>query len=173
MFGYSLNYLIDMENAIIVDVEATPTRISKEVDAAGTMIERTQERFDLKPQRIAGDVAYGTGKMLGWLVEHDITPHIPVKDQSEIASTGSFVRAAFDYDENQDIYICPNGKPLTTTGRVFGGNTLYYRASTFDCEPCPLKARCCPKSPARRVQRDVNEEARDHARSLRGTAAYL
>jgi hypothetical protein len=33
MFGYSLNYLIDMENAIIVDVEATPTRISKEVEA--------------------------------------------------------------------------------------------------------------------------------------------
>ncbi len=28
MFGYSLNYLIDMEHAVIVDVEATPTRIS-------------------------------------------------------------------------------------------------------------------------------------------------
>ncbi len=173
MFGYSLNYLIDNEHAIIVDVEATPTRISKEVDATETMIERTQGRFGLKPERIAGDVAYGTGEMLGWLVEHDITPHIPVKDQSEIASKGSFVRAAFDYDKEQDVYICPNGKPLTTTGRVFGGNTLYYRASKFDCDRCPLKARCCPKSPARRVQRDVNEEARDHARSLRGTAAYL
>ena len=173
MFGYSLNYLIDNEHAIIVDVEATPTRISKEVDATETMIERTEGRFGLKPERIAGDVAYGTGEMLGWLVEHDITPHIPVKDQSEIASKGSFVRAAFDYDKEQDVYICPKGKPLTTTGRVFGGNTLYYRASKFDCDRCPLKARCCPKSPARRVQRDVNEEARDHARSLRGTAAYL
>ena len=28
MFGYSLNYLIDTENAVIVDVEATPTRIT-------------------------------------------------------------------------------------------------------------------------------------------------
>ena len=67
MFGYSLNYLIDMENAVIVDVEATPTRISREVEAAGTMIERTSSTFDLKPERIAGDVAYGTGRMLGWL----------------------------------------------------------------------------------------------------------
>ena len=100
------------------------------------MIERTEGRFGLKPERIAGDVAYGTGEMLGWLVEHDITPHIPVKDQSEIASKGSFVRAAFDYDKEQDVYICPNGKPLTTTGRVFGGNTLYYRASKFDCDRC-------------------------------------
>jgi transposase len=171
MFGYSLNYLIDTENAIIVDVEATPTRISKEVDA--TEIERTEERFDLKPERIAGDVAYGTGEMLGWLVEHDIAPHIPVKDQSEIASKASFVRADFDYDEQQDLYICPGAKTPTTTGRVFSGNTLYYRASKFDCERCSLKARCCPKSPVRRVQRDVNEEARDVARALMGTEAYL
>ncbi len=58
MFGYSLNYLIDMENAVILDVEATPTRISKEVDATETMIERVEERFALKPDHLAGDVAY-------------------------------------------------------------------------------------------------------------------
>ncbi len=172
MFGYSLNYLIDMENAVILDVEATPTRLSKEVDATETMIERTEDRFGLKPDRLAGDVAYGTGKMLGWLVGRDITPHIPVKDQSEAASKGNFVRADFDYDEKQDVYICPTGKTLTTTGRVFSGNTLYYRASKFDCQGCPLKARCCPKSPVRRVQRDVNEAARDHTRTLMETEAY-
>ncbi len=44
MFGYSLNYLIDMEHAVIVDVEATPTRISIEVDATEAMIDRTEER---------------------------------------------------------------------------------------------------------------------------------
>jgi len=66
MFGYSLNYLIDLENAVIVDVEATPTRISKEVDATETMIERVEKRFGLKPTHVAGDVAYGTGEMLGW-----------------------------------------------------------------------------------------------------------
>ena len=60
MFGYSLNYLIDLTNAIIVDVEATPTRISKEVDATETMLERTVERFALEPDYLAADVAYGT-----------------------------------------------------------------------------------------------------------------
>ena len=55
---YSLNYLIDMEHSVILDVEATPTRISKEVDATETMIERIEERFALKPERLAGDVAY-------------------------------------------------------------------------------------------------------------------
>ena len=172
MFGYSLNYLIDNDSAVIVDVEATPTRITKEVDATETMIDRTENRFDLKPDRIAGDVAYGTGEMLGWLIERGIIPHIPVKDQSEVASTGGFVRADFDYDPERDVYICPNGKTLKTTGRVFDGNTLYYLASKRDCDPCPLKVQCCPKSPARRVPRDVNEPARDIARSLAGTPAY-
>ncbi len=79
LFGYSLHYLIDNEHAIIVDVEATPTRISMEVGATETMVDRTEDR---KPDRIAGDVAYGTGEMLGGLVERDITPHIPVWDKA-------------------------------------------------------------------------------------------
>ena len=54
-----------MEAPIILDVEATPTRISKEVDAGETMIERVEERFALKPDHVAGNVAYGTGGMLG------------------------------------------------------------------------------------------------------------
>ena len=142
------------------------------VDATETMIERTEDRFGLKPDHIAGDVAYGTGKMLGWLVERNITPHIPVWDRTEAAADGIYSRAKFDYDQERDIYICPNGKTLTTTGRVVNGNTLYYRARKANCGPCPLKELCCPKSPVRRVQRDVNEAARDIARSLADTEPY-
>src|SRR5215468_3946117 len=68
-FGYGLNYLIDVENAVIVDVEATPARTYDEVAATRTMPDRTEERFDLKPRRLAADTAYGTGKFLGWLVK--------------------------------------------------------------------------------------------------------
>ncbi len=171
MFGYSLNYLIDMENAVILDVEATPTRISKEVDATETMIERVEQRFGLKPDRLAGDVAYGTGEMLGWLVAHDIDPHIPVWDKSK-REDGTFSRTEFIYDQERDLYICPGGKALKTTGRVHDGKTLYYRASKFDCEACPLKTRCCPKSPERRIPRDLNEAARDYTRALMETEAY-
>src|SRR6476620_5929312 len=48
-FGYGLNYLIDVEHAVIVDVEATPARTFDEVASTKTMIERTGRRFDLKP----------------------------------------------------------------------------------------------------------------------------
>ena len=171
MFGYSLHYLIDLENAVIVDVEATPTRISKEVDATETMIERTEDRFALKPDRLAGDVAYGTGEMLGWLVKRKIDPHVPVWDQSEVAADGKFVRADFIYDKDRDLYICPGGKALKTSGTVHDGTTIKYIAKYSDCAQCPLKPECTTGR-ERRVSRDVNQEARDYTQALMETEAY-
>jgi SAM-dependent methyltransferase len=68
-FGYGLNYLIDVEHAVIVEVEVTPARTYDEVAATRTMIDRTARCFDLKPKRLIADTAYGTGKFLGWLVK--------------------------------------------------------------------------------------------------------
>jgi len=171
MFGYSLNYLIDTKEAVIVDVEATPTRISKEVDATETMLERTEGRFALKPGYIAGDVAYGTGEMLGWLVERDIEPHIPVWDKGK-RDDGTLSRGDFTFDKEGGVYVCPQGKTLRTTGKVHDGKTLLYRSSKHDCDPCPLKLKCCPNTPSRKIPRDIHEEARDYTRTLMGSEAY-
>ncbi len=171
MFSYSLNYLIDTENAIILDVEATPTRITKEVDATETMVERVEKRFALKPDHIAGDTAYGTGKMLDWLVKREIDPHVPVRDQSDVGAGGKFVRADFHYDRERDLYICPGGKALKTSGTVYDGTTLKYIAKHGDCGRCPLKSKCTTGR-ERQVQRDVNQDARDYTQELMQTEAY-
>src|ERR1700739_203306 len=68
-FAYSTNYLIDVENAIIVDVEPTAAIRQAEVLAAKRMIERTAKNFALRPSRLLGDSAYGSAEMLGWLVD--------------------------------------------------------------------------------------------------------
>src|SRR5499427_2666524 len=170
-FGYGLNYLIDIENAVIVDVEATPARTYDEVAAARTMIERTEQRMGLKPQRLAADTAYGTGKFLGWLVGAGITPQIPVWDKSA-RQDGTFSRSDFTFDPERNIYTCPAGKVLKTTGNVGDDHMLRYLASKRDCDACPLKPRCCPKMLFRKVTRDVNEDARDLARALMGTPEF-
>ena len=171
-FGYGLNYLIDIENTVIVDVEATPARTYDEVAATKTMIERTEKRLGLKPKRLAADTAYGTGKFLGWLIGAGITPHIPVWDKST-REDGTLSRSDFRWDKRRGVYICPNNKVLHTSGTVHDGRTLLYRASKLDCDVCELKARCCPKQLARKIPRDVHEEARDVARQLMGTKAFL
>ena len=167
-FAYANNYLIDVQHGVIVDVEASRAIRQAEVGAARTMIERTEKRFGLKPQRLAGDTAYGAAPMLNWLV----TPHIPVFDRSK-RDDGTFSREDFRYDDVADAYTCPAGKTLSTSGTVVNdGTTLLYLASTRDCTACPLKARCCPKTPFRRVPRSIYERARDVARSLAGTEAF-
>jgi len=170
-FGYGLNYLIDIENAVIVDVEATPARTYDEVVATKTMVERTQTRMALKPKRLVADTAYGTGKFLNWLIGAGITPHIPVWDKSA-REDGTFSRPDFTFDKERNVYVCPAGKLLTTTGNFGDDHVLRYLALKRDCEACPLKPRCCPKTPSRKVTRDVNEDARDHARALMGTPEF-
>jgi transposase len=170
-FGYGLNYLIDIENAVIVDVEATPARTYDEVAAARTMIERSEQRMGLKPQRLAADTAYGTGKFLGWLVGAGITPQIPVWDKSA-REDGTFSRSDFTFDPERNIYTCPAGKVLKTTGNVGDDHILRYLASKRDCDACPLKPQCCPRMLFRKVTRDVNEDARDLARALMRTPEF-
>ena len=168
-FGYSTNYLIDVENAVIVDVEATTAIRQAEVLAAKRMIERSMRRFDLYPAKVMGDSAYGSAEMLGWLVyEHGIEPHVTVFDKSA-RQDGTFSREDFTYDHAGDVYYCPGGKMLTTTGSLLDGTTLRYRASKYDCQACRLKSRCCPKEPARYVPRSIHEGARDMARQIART----
>jgi len=83
-YAYSTNYLIDIEQNIIVDVEPTPSTRTAEVGSTREMLERVEERFNLKPKRFIGDTAYGSAPMLEWLVEEKhIEPHVPVWDKSE------------------------------------------------------------------------------------------
>jgi len=172
-FAYADNYLIDVKFGVIVDVEASRAIRQAEVGAAKTMIERTEERFGLKPERLAADTAYGAAPMLNWLVEEKgIAPHIPVFDRSK-RDDGTFSRSDFRYDPTSDVYHCPAGKTLTTTGTlVNGGTTLLYLARKHDCDGCKLRAQCCPKVPFRKIPRDRHEAARDVARSYVGTEPF-
>jgi transposase len=171
-FAYADNYLIDVKFGVIMDVAASRAIRQAEVGAAKTMIERTEERFDLKPKRLAADTAYGSAATLHWLVnEKKIAPHIPVIDKSK-REDGTFSREDFIFDRARDIYTCPAGKILTTTRKIVNDDQLLYRASKLDCDRCPFKMRCCPKEPSRKVPRSVHEDARDVARALGRTEAF-
>jgi transposase len=171
-FAYADNYLIDVKYGIIMDVKASRAIRQAEVGAAKTMIERTEQRFDIKPAYLAADTAYGSAETLNWLVnDKKIDPHIPVIDKSR-REDGTFSRADFVFDKDRNVYVCPNNKLLHTTGTVHDGYAFRYRASKPDCDVCPLKMRCCPNTPMRYVPRDLHEDARDVARALAKTEAF-
>ena len=53
------------------------------------------------------------------------------------------------------------------------GRTLLYRASKHDCDAYPLRAKCCTGVEARKIPRDLHEDARDVARRKMKTKAFL
>ncbi len=180
-FAYATNYLIDLDHAVIVDVEASRAIRQAEVGSARTMIARTQDRFGLWPARLAADSAYGSAENLAWLVhERGIEPHIPVFDKSE-RRDGTFSRSEFTYDHEADAYTCPAGKQLRLRQKVYRtlrplvdeDGMMRYRASKFDCDACSLKPQCCPNTPARKIPRSIHEGARDMARDLALTEEYV
>ena len=171
-FAYADNYLIDVKFGVIMDVEASRAIRQAEVGASQTMIERTEECFGIKPSWLAADTAYGSGPNLDWLVnDKEIAPHIPVIDKSD-RKDGTFSRKDFHYDEGRDRYVCPAGCDLTTTGRVRGDDSMGYYSSVYDCRECPFKQICCPKTPQRKVPRNIYEAARDVARAIATTESY-
>src|SRR6266851_4803665 len=180
-FAYCTNYLIDLKHAVIVDVEATTAIRQAEVTAQRRMIDRTQERFGLWPERLAGDTGYGSAENLAWLVhERGIEPHIPVFDKSQ-RTDGTFSRDDFAYDQQRDCYLCPTGKELRQRRKIYRvppplvdqNGMMRYRASKLDCERCSLKPQCCPNEPARKIPRSIHEGARDMARHIAKTDAYI
>jgi IS5 family transposase len=169
-FAYDANYLIDNKVGIIVDAEGTRANRTVEITITETMIERAKRRFDLRPQRLAGDSVYGAVRLLKWLVDRKITPHVPVWDKSA-RHDGTFSRADFVFDPQRNVYVCPGGAELTSTGNIDQGHIVYYRANKNDCSACSLKLKCAT-APMRKVTRDVNEGVRDHVRALANTEAF-
>lgn len=172
VFAYSTNYLIDLKAGVIVDVEPSPVSSHAEIEAAKTMIDRVEQKFAIRPQRLVGDTNYGIAAMLGWLVdEKRIAPHVPVWDKS-VHHDGTFSRSDFVFDSENNRYICPAGKQLKPAQRSQKKNPFRYRASLYDCQVCQLKPMCCPNMLIRKIDRSPQEPARDVARAIGKTEAY-
>jgi len=178
-FSYSDNYLIDTDHGVIVDVEATRSIRQAEVGSTKTMLTRVKDKFDLHPERLIADTAYGSGPMLDWLVKRKIAPHIPVIDKAG-RTDGTWSRADFEWDAENNQYICPEGEALKQFRRNYsdpnrgptGKGVAKYQALKHTCQACPSKMKCCPNADARKITREEHEDARDVARAIRKTRQY-
>ncbi|SHI08912.1 IS1182 family transposase [Marivita hallyeonensis] len=169
-FSYETNYLVDTDHGIIMDVEATPARLSQEIVAAKTMLVRSWERHDFQPDRVAADGSYGTGPFLAWLLKRKVAPHVPVLDRQH-QTNGKYDISHFQYDPERDSYTCLEGHEMPLRRIRKDDRIKSYFAGKDTCGACPIK-KACTDAPFRTVTRHMDEEARQTARDLRNTAAY-
>ena len=169
-FSYEVNYLADDKHAIIVDVEATPARLSQEIVAAKEMLTRSSGAIGYEPASLAADKSYGTGPFLSWLGQREITPFIPVLDRKK-QTDGKLTRDFFDYDADRDAYICPQGHDLTLKSINRQTRVKRYKAKLGHCRECPIRD-LCTDAPTRSLVRHLDEKAREAARALADTEAF-
>lgn len=179
-FAYCTNYLIDLDAGIIVDVEASSVSKTAESNATKIMVDRFEDKYDIKSKRLVGDTNYGTAPMLDWMVNSKgIEPHVPVWDKSE-RNDGTLSRSDFLWDEAKNEYRCPEGNPLKSNWRPFKtqrnhitkAEQILYRSSKQHCDACSMKPQCCPNTPIRKIPRSIHEPARDVARAIGKTDEY-
>ena len=127
-------------------------------------------RFGVRPQNLAADKAYGSGEFLAWLLERNIQPHIPVIDRRH-QTQGHFTREQFRYEPKENVYYCPEGKPLRYRGQSLGSQGYLYRWTETQCQGCPQK-NSCTRGSYRRLFVHWQEPARLIVRALADTPEY-
>ncbi len=136
--------MVDLDNAVIVDVEPSVSIRTAETFAACRMIDRIVDRFDMTSDKLVGNMGYGSAEMLGWLVEErGIVPHIPVWDKSK-RTDGTVSREDFVYDPATDSYTCPGKmrccKPIGGTSPNRKSPTAVRTASSDTAPPSTTAA---------------------------------
>ena len=110
-----------------------------------------------------------------------IKPDNSKNPRQSVRADGTFSRTDFAWSEEDNEYRCPADKALRCDRRPFKNprtritkaDTIIYRASSLDCAVCSIKALCCPTELTRKIARSVHEDARDVARKIATTDAYL
>lgn len=93
---------------------------------------------------------------------------------------GTWTRAGFEWDAENDQSICPEGHALKQFSRTYsdpnrgpqGKGTARYRALKMICQACRSKAKCCANADARKITREEHEDARQVARHIAKARQY-
>ena len=191
--GYAPNYTplvaTDAANGMIVncDVIGAPNEQSETLAA----VDRIEETFGRKPDKMLADTAHGTGKNLAGMEERGVDFYTPVTSQAPAEDNPArrsdprqpvaeedrtklprnnkkkFAKSCFVYDEESDTYYCPMGRPLDyeeTKKEQRGGtmvNQRVYRCA--GCVGCVLAGECQDPNAkhGRTVRRDEHEPLRE------------
>ena len=117
-----------------------------EVNATKTMIERVEDALISKPDRLIGDIAYGSAEILGWMVnEKQIEPHVPVWDKTQ-RKDETLSSSDFQWNEQADEYRCPQGHALRSQWRAI-------QQSALPTSPRPTPSSIDPANPIARLAR--------------------
>lgn len=142
---YLSHQTLDTDYGIILDVTVTPGDVN---DAVPYLDQIERIRKNVIPLHAAtADAAYDFPLAHRTLEDWGMSFYARPQIQPDNAKT-DMKRDSFVYDEEKDVYVCPNGKilKLTNLQRGSSGLSLLYRPERSDCIACPMREKCMTKS---------------------------
>ena len=170
--GYYGNYLVDNPSCVIVGVQATAARMSQETVAAKEMIARFAEWQGCDPESVGADTTYGNGEFLQWLMERGITPYMHTRENGPRKESLLYGPERFTYLPESNRYLCPAGQQLNYGGHNARNRTHVYIGTRKRFGGCAQKTQCT-RSPLKYLAIHVHEPARQRARDLVNTPAFV
>jgi transposase len=156
--AYNGQVAVDAKSQVIVAARL----VDRENDTGQLvpMVESVTENVGRQPWIVTADSGYSSMDNLEFLVERKILGLIPdvMYHLEKKGKTRFYPRSVFRYDEQFDVYVCPEGKQLSHSGSSqYNGDRLdSYRCSETDCKQCPGKAKCTGGK-ARKVSRNSRD----------------
>lgn len=169
--AYSDSVLMDNASRVILDVEVTEPNLRQEGQVAGEMLQRSRFAYNISPESLGGDKAYGYGPAVRGVCEAGVKPHVGLAAQKGPHIEGKYRNEDFIYDKEKDELICPAGKRLWKRTTHKRNRQIEYVSSKADCKVC-VRKNLCTRAPCRVVHRHSDKEFLDYAARLRDTIGY-
>jgi transposase len=165
---HKFQYSVDAGARVVTDCYVTGGNI-QDVDLLVPRLEAQVRAFRFRLDEVVADCAYSAGKTYDLLHRRGVTTYIPCFEHGHKQTAR---RAAFHYDEANDVYVCPAGEELTPEFQVACGDTLY-RADAAACDRCPLRADCISgRARSKTLRRGRNQAVVDSVKRRMDTDAF-
>jgi transposase len=170
VLGYRDHYVVDGGKArIILSALVTPASIMDNTPLLD-LVDWVCSRWKLNPKRATGDAKYGTVPNIVGLEERGIKAYLPTSDFSN--RTKYYPAKLFQYDPENDWYVCPQGKVLPPFSRRRTEQVLVYKLKANVCNACPVIGECTGSKSGRHIFRSFFQDYLDKAEAYRQTEEY-
>ncbi|WP_233144724.1 transposase [Methyloprofundus sedimenti] len=163
--GYNVQIAVDNKHRLIVAEDVVQD--GNDMQQLAPMLEKAQSILQSENLDGLGDSGYFNGSQIKACEDQNITVYVPVPDKSRrMAEKGRLTREQFEYDTEQDCYVCPQDEKLTRRGKPLqkgGKNYIRYKSDAAVCAECPLQKKCLSeKAKSKQIERWEHEEVVDH-----------
>ena len=170
VLGYCDHYVVDGgKSRIILSALVTPASIMDNTPILD-LVDWVCSRWKIEPKLAVGDARYGRIPKISGFEKRGIKTYLPTPDFSN--RTKHYPAKLFEYDPENNHYICPKGKILPLRVRRKKEQILLYKSKAEVCNVCPVKVECTGSKSGRYISRSFYQEYIDKAEVYRQNEDY-